>query len=467
MQKHLFTLSLSSLLSLFSLSAQPTTSSLSLSEAFRRAEEQNLSISIAREGVTTARAEGRQMKALWFPTISLAGEYSHSLSEVAAVTTLGEIGGELLGNLEPLIATNPPLQNIVEGVAQSTIRLPLIPRNTAELGVEVQWVVFSGGRRIQASKISDAVVALASQRLSASQEAVRCAVVEAYFAQWLSEQVVRLRTQEVESLSEHLRQAHSLEREGMIVPSERLSAEVAWEQSKARLAKAQSDLKVAHRALSTLLGCDSLLQSPSTPLFLPTSPPTKEFLLAQIANSPTLQTTRLQGDVASLSLSAERGRYFPSVVLVGHQQLLSVGLNKNLFPRTIMGVGLSWTLFDGLSREGGIARARSLVRTTSTALQKVTDDMHLAVEKFYSTMTSAMDEYRVVTHTASLARELLRSRQRAFAEGMTTSSEVVDARLLLTEVEIGGLATLYTLDVALATLLMLTGTTEDYLTYIH
>ena len=430
------------------------------------AEEQNLSIAIAREGVATAKAEAREINSLWYPTISLAGEYTHSLSEIAAVTTLGELGGELLEDLESTLATNPPLAALVEGVAASQITLPLIPRNTAEVGVEVSWVVFSGGRRMQSTKISDAVVALAKERLLASEDAIGCAVVESYFAVCLAERIVEVRTDEVSSLAEHLRQARSLEREGMIVPAERLTAEVAWEQAKSQLTTAQSDLNTTHRALATLLGCDTLAIAATTPLFIPKTIPSKKFLFSQIPLSPTLQSIEHQREIASLSLSAERGRYLPSVALLGHQQLWSVGLNKNLFPRTIVGVGLSWTLFDGLMREGAIARAGSLVRTTSTTHQKVGEDIRLAIEKLHSAMTSAVDEYRVGTHTIALARELLRSRERAFAEGMATSSEVVDARLMLSQIEVANLANLYRADCALGTLLMLTGCMDNYLSYI-
>lgn len=438
---------------------------LSLSEAFSIAEAHNSTIAIAREGIATAKAEAREINSLWYPTITLSAEYSHSLSEVAAVTTIGEIGGEVLNGLESTLATNPPLAALVEGVAASPITLPLIPRNTAEVGVEIAWVVFSGGRRMQSAKISEAVKVLANQRLSASRDAVGCAVVESYFALCLAERIVEVRGQEVASLAEHLRQARSLEREGMIVPAERLTAEVAWEQSKAEFEAAQSNSMVANSALTTLLGCDTSAITATTPLFIPDTLPSKEFLFSQIAYSPTLQSIEHQEEIASLSLASERGRYLPSVALLGHQQLWSVGLNKHLFPRTIVGVGLSWTLFDGLMREGAIARAKSLVRTTNTTHKKVGNEMHLAIEKFYSELTTALDEYRVGTHTIALARELLRSRERAFAEGMATSSEVVDARLLLSQIEVANLTNLYRADCALGNLLMLTGCMDNYLSY--
>ena len=56
-------------------------------------------------------------------------------------------------------------------------------------------------------------------------------------------------------------------------------------------------------------------------------------------------------------------------------------------------------------------------------------------------------------------------RQRAFAEGMATSTEVVDAVQMLSEAHLSMLATLYTIDTSLASLLMITGSTQNILDY--
>lgn len=455
------------LLSLFLTCSALHAQSLSLEEALHAAHSHNLSLAIAQEGVRTARSQSRELNSFWYPTLLLSGEYSHSLTEIAAKSTIGEIGGKLLPALGELTALIPTLQGIVEGISQTSLRLPLVPRNTAEVGVEVAWTIFSGGRRLQASKISKAVVALANERLAATEDAVEAAVIEAYFALQLALRAVEVRKAEVASLAEHLRQARHLECEGMIIPAERVAAEVGYEQSKANLTAAERTLHLAERALGVLMGCDTLRATPTTPLFLPSAPPSRETLLASVGTAPTIGTIELQKQIATHSLTAERSRYLPSIALLGHQQLWSVGLNKNLFPRTFVGVGLSWTLFDGLSREGSIARTKSLISTTESAQRKAVQDIELAIDKFYTSLTNSINEYHIGLHTQELAEELVRCRQRAFAEGMATSSEVVDARLLLTQIELGTAAALYTSDTALANLLMLTGQTEKYVLLIE
>ena len=66
----------------------------------------------------------------------------------------------------------------------------------------------------------------------------------------------------------------------------------------------------------------------------------------------------------------------------------------------------------------------------------------------------------------ALAEELLRMRRMAFAEGMATSTEVIDAENALSEVSLARLAAYYGYDVALANLLALCGMTDEFDDYM-
>lgn len=440
---------------------------LTLRDALNIARSNNSSLAIAHKESQIAAAQHRELNALWYPTVTIAGEYTHSLTEITAITSIGKLAGGIFNELEPLLGSNPPLESIVEGIADAPIRLPLVPRNTASVGVEVGWTVFSGGRRFQVSKIARAMTTLTNHKLSTAEATTDLSVVEAYFGARLAEEVALLREKELKSLTEHLRQARSLEREGMIVPAERLTAEVAVEQSKALLTAAHSKVLVAHNLLLTLLNTNFPNASITTPLFMPTILPTKEAFYALMEQSPTLEAFRQQTAIATHTLTIEKGRYLPSIALLGHQQLWSAGLDKNLFPRTVVGVGLSWTLFEGLSRKGAVARSQAQIATAEITEQKVTDDMRLSIDRLHTAMMDGVAEYEAGLSTERLAEELVRSRHKAFAEGMATSSEVVDAEVLLHSTRVAKMMALYEIDVALCSLLMIVGKTDNYLDYIE
>ena len=438
---------------------------LSLDDALMIARNKNFALALAHEEVIRAEAESQELNALWYPTLAITGEYSHTTTEIAATTTLGEIGGELLGNLAPIIEASPVIGAVIENIGKSELRLPIVPRNSAEVGAELIWVVFSGGRRIAASRIAKSLLSVAKEKYSATQDAIIATVTEAYWSVALTREITGVRRSALALHGEHLRQARRLEEEGMINRAERLIAEVAYDQSATLLATAESNQHVAEEMLSSLLVVDSLTIIPTTPLSTPHTIPSKEELMELIPTTPAINALRSGRDIASLTLNAERSRYLPSVALIGHQQLWSSGLDKNIFPRTIIGIGLEWTLFDGLAREGAIARSKSALRSAETRLQKGGMELHTAIEKYYSLLTTSLNEYRSQQTTLSLAEELLRAQQHAFAEGMATSSDVVEATQRLAEVRLAQLITLYTIDTSLATLLMLVGNADELTTF--
>ena len=444
---------------------QTTEKSFTLDEALAMARERNLSLVIAREGITTAKAEIKELNSLWYPRLAVTGEYSHSLTEIAAVTSVGTIAGELLENIAPALSSNPIIEGLLDGIGASHIRLPIVPRNTAEVGAELAWVVFSGGRRFTATRIADRILSIANEQYNATENGIAAAVAEAYWGLALARQLTGVRRSALALHSEHLRQARKLEEEGMINRTERLVAEVACKQSNTLLASAESEQKVATKALATLLVADSLTIIPTTPLSVPQTIPTKEEFMTLVSTAPTMNILRSGEKIASLTLRAERSRYLPTISLLGHQNLWSSGLDKNIFPRTIVGVGLSWTLFDGLSREGAIARSKSSLRTAQTSQQKTLQELYTSIDKCYAVLTTSLDEYKAQQTTLALAEELHRTQVRAFAEGMATSSDVVDATLRLSEVQLAQLETLYTIDTTLATLLMLVGRADSLTTY--
>ena len=230
-----------------------TTTPLSLREALSLAAADNLSVAIAETAIGSAEATRKQLNSTWFPTLLVTGKYTHTTSPIGIETSLGQMGSGLLPTLAPLIGSNPQLAEIVGDIAATPIGLSLVPRNTASVGADLVWPIFSGGRRLKASSIGDLMVELGHLQYDASLSRTIAEVTTAYFTLSLAESVVELRREAVTTLRQHLHDAQRLEEEGMIVTAERLVAEVNCEQANIELAAAESDVIVARRALVALL----------------------------------------------------------------------------------------------------------------------------------------------------------------------------------------------------------------------
>ena len=80
-------------------------------------------------------------------------------------------------------------------------------------------------------------------------------------------------------------------------------------------------------------------------------------------------------------------------------------------------------------------------------------------------MQIALDNVNALNSTIALSRELLRMREKEFREGMATTTQLVDARTVLNDVRLGYLMAYYEYDVALITLLSLSGIPEEFEIY--
>ena len=76
------------------------------------------------------------------------------------------------------------------------------------------------------------------------------------------------------------------------------------------------------------------------------------------------------------------------------------------------------------------------------------DDIDVGVDKLCAQISNALSSVAALGTTIDLSRELVRMRRKAFAEGMATSTEVVDAEVMLSKVRIAVLLAYYEYDVA-------------------
>lgn len=175
-----------------------------------------------------------------------------------------------------------------------------------------------------------------------------------------------------------------------------------------------------------------------------------------------LNQLNLQEHMAKQQIRIDQSGYLPNIALFGKQTLYSHGIQSNLLPRTMVGIGFTWNLFDGLEREKRIRQSRLTQQTLALGQEKARDDLSVGVDKLYTGLQKALDNVRALNTTIELSEELVRMRKKAFAEGMATSTEVVDAETLLSKTKVARLAAYYEYDVTLMNLLALCGIPEQY-----
>ena len=174
---------------------------------------------------------------------------------------------------------------------------------------------------------------------------------------------------------------------------------------------------------------------------------------------------RLEESIADNQLRISRSAYLPNIALLGKQTLYAKNLPSNLMPRTMVGIGFTWNLFDGLNREADVHMARLTKQSLTLGREEATNKLSVMVDQLYKELQQAEEEVNTLQTTIAMSRELLRIRRKSFEEGMSTSTEVVDAEVMLSKVQIALLLAYYQFDVSLASLCSVCGVPEMFWTF--
>ena len=436
-----------------SVSATAQILSLSFDDALRQMQQGNRSLKIADKGIETARTERDKLNALWY--LSEKIEVKQPLSQFT------DPAKDFVHNLVP---DDQFISSILDQIGSHTLAFPLAPRNLSTVGLTAEWIVFSGGKRIRAGKIGNAMIDIARENREQTDATQRVLLAESYFGLRLAQEVVRVRQDTYNSLKRHYENALKLEAAGMIDKAGRLFAQVNMDEAQRSLEASQKEAAVLQNALRTLLNItDTCSIQPVSPLFINAVLPAKEeFLQTMQTENYTVNQLQLQSHIAKQQLRIEQSGYLPDIAVFGKQTLYAHGIQSNLVPRTMIGVGFTWNLFDGLAREKRIRQSKIAQQTLSIGQEKAKDDLSVGIDKLYTQMQKAQDNVRALNTTIELSEELVRIRKKSFTEGMATSTEVIDSETMLATVRVARLAAYYEYDVALMNLLALCGTPEEF-----
>ena len=426
--------------------------SLSFEESLRLLRQENQSLKIADKSIEIAKAERDKLNAFWYPSLQSSGAFVHMSEKIEVKQPLSQFTDPAKNFVHSIIPDDQVISAILDQIGANTLVFPLTPRNLTSIDLSAEWVLFSGGKRFHATNIGRTMVDLARENRAQTAATQQNLLTESYYGLRLAQQIVTVREETYKGLQKHYENALKLETAGMIDKAGRLFAQVNMDEAKRTLDAARKDETVVQNTLKVLLNKKDMDENivPTSPLFMNDSlPPKMLFDLSVNSGNYMLNQLQLQEHIA----------------LFGKQTLYSHGIQSNLLPRTMIGIGFTWNLFDGLDREKKIRQSKLTQQTLALGQMKARDDLAVGVDKLYTQLQKAQDNAKALNATIALSEELVRIRKKSFAEGMATSTEVIDAETMLASVKVARLAAYYEYDVALMNLLSLCGTPEQFINY--
>jgi len=177
--------------------------------------------------------------------------------------------------------------------------------------------------------------------------------------------------------------------------------------------------------------------------------------------SPLLEKINKKKDLAYQGYKVEQAEYFPTIAAVGTYDLFNKDLSPYV-PEYLVGVTMKWDLFSGTSRMRKVKASKYQQKQVNNFYDKAESDIKTAITKYYQELNMYLEQLNELESALEFATEYYRVREKAFKEGMATTTEVSDASLALAKVKIERLEVIYNYDISLSKLLYFSGISDEF-----
>ena len=465
------TLVMLALTAVMQLPAQEQGRTLSLEEALEMTLSDNPAIRAAEFNRRAAQQERRAAIGLRMPQIGITGSYAYLGKDIEIdlnnmKAPVQNLAGQILQS--GMIPSDyiPSISQMLSGAMAASWALPLQDRSLGFVGGDVTVPLWMGGKINAANRAARINEQTARSQGIQQRNALVSELVERYYGLALARQVVVVRQQVVDGVRKHLEDAAALEAQGMISRSEKLYVEFKMSEAERDLQNAQSQVETIAAALNSTIGQTDNYQPVTAMFILERIEPLDHFRTLAAERNPLLDQVDQKRRLAYEGVRAQRSSFLPQVVAMGGMSFYDYPVSKVL-PRWAVGVGVNFKLFDGLNREYKYSAAKQTVRRVEALQDKAGNDISVLVEKLYNQMENYRTQMASIEASLAFAEEYLKTKNAAFLEGMSSSTDLIDAELNLAKVKTERIEAAYRYDVSLAQLLEAAGISDEFTAYMR
>jgi outer membrane protein TolC len=327
--------------------------------------------------------------------------------------------------------------------------------------------LFTGGKINAANKA--AIIKFEESEIETIQKSYELTgeLVERYFGLILANQAMKVRQEVKNGMQKHFDDAEKLAQQGMIARVEVLNAKVYYADADRELKKSERQVEIVNEAvLNTVAEAGGTKINPLSELFfIEKIEPLDFYKQKALENSPLLGQVNKKKELAHQGVKAEQSAYLPTIAATGTFDLANKDLSPYL-PDYIVGVGLQWSIFDGNTRSRKVKGAKYLEMQAEDFYAKSESDIHSAITKYYQELHMYLEQINELNAAMDFTTEYSRAREKAFSEGMATTTQVSDANLAVARAKIERLQAIYAWDVSLSKLLYYSGLSDHFVGYM-
>lgn len=419
---------------------------VSLEDAVRSALRSNHEVEAARLEAERARARVSEAIGYALPRIDLTARYTRAIKK--PIFFLPDFQDPGSGRVQP-----------IEIGSNHAFDLTLTAEQTL-----FNFAVFIGVGTAQI--YSQAAVDLYTSK----QLEVATAARKAFYGVLVASEVAAMMQQHLANAEENLRNVIARTSQGLESEYDQLRAEVAVENLRPEVIKAENNHRLALNTLKTIMGLQYSEEIATVGELQPT--PVDETLLneaveAVLAANPTLSAMRHQVDVNDAIVGVEVSEYLPRLSAFANYQRTAQKdrftlSTRDLLASSTVGISLTLNIFNGLQTNARVAQAKLERRKSEHQVAGVEIQLQSTVEALILQIRRAQQRIEAQEKTVEQAERGYRIASSRFAAGLGIQVEVNDAQLALTQAKVNRIEAIHELLVASAELDRLLGRFPSY-----
>lgn len=375
-----------------------------LEQAWQLAFTNDRSLAAAGSELDAARASERAARDARWPSVAASAGYTR----LNAAPTLDVATPAFAIQSGPIFRDN----QYVAGSVQ--MRLPLYAGGQISAGIDAAQHAVTG----------------ASESERATAAVLKLDVAEAYVGVLRARRALQAAVSSVDSLSAHVADVKKLVDSQSVATSDLLAARVALANAEQARVRAASALDIAQAIYNRRLG-QPLERSPELEDRLPAdatlaAEPFEALVSRALAARGELGSVAAQAEALASQSRAESGKLRPQLALTGgYTHFDNQILDRQDY--TMIGVGFTWSLFDGGQSRNRAAALDSASRAQKSRLEDLRSQIELQVRQGWLGVQEAQARVRASAEAVAQADENLRISRELYDTGLATNTQVLDA----------------------------------------
>ncbi len=390
---------------------------ITLPEAIKTALDNNWDVRLSDKDVKKAQEQINEAYSNAYPSISFSGSYNRYLKSPVM-----------------FIPANTPNFN----PTNQTMTLDLTPKNIFDASVTLSQVLYS--QKVNtAIKIADEYASYSQTAAKNARNETILSVKRAFYGVLLAQAMLDVSKKNFESADATYKNVQSQYKQGVASEYDALRSEVQRANAQPLLIQTENAVRLAKDYLKSVMSIDIATDIDVQGAFIFEDVPQTELEESSdnaLGNSLLLKQLTINQSLLEKNLIIERSEYFPTLAAFGKYDYQTQDNSfkfhdYNWAPSFIVGLQLSYPIFDGFKRGARIEQAKIEIEKVGLMKKKAEDGIKIQVKQARMKMEEAKKRIDAQVKNLEQAEKTCNIAQTRYKSGIGTQLEIIDTQAAL------------------------------------